>query len=269
MLPRDIILVRHGQSEGNVATEASKMGDNRHFTEAFRNRHSREFRLTDLGIQQAKAAGDWIRKNVPFSFNSFYVSDYIRAKETAVHLGLPNAKWKEEFHLRERDRALADNIPRDEERALFPMEQKQYGIDPFLSVPAGGGESFASFCLRLKAGFIEHLSRQPPKSAMVVVSHGHGMRGLQLEFENLSHDDFIRLDRSDVPSEKMNNCQILWYTRRDPNNPMVTSERLLAVRSVCPWKEDGDYGWRYIERKLSTNEDLLEEVSRYSRFVNG
>ncbi len=268
MLPENVILVRHGESEGNVAVEASKNGDNRHFTEEYRNRHSREFRLTDRGIAQAESAGNWLRQNLTINLDSFYVSDYIRAKETAAYLALPNARWKEEYHLRERDRALADNIPRDEERALFPMEQKQYSIDPFLSVPAGGGESFASFCLRLKAGFIEHLSRQPSNSSVVIVCHGHVMRALQLEIENLSHDDFIRLDKSDIPHEKMNNCQILWYTRMDPNNPLVTNTRTLAVRSVCPWKEDGDYGWRYIERKLSTNEDLLNEVERYKRHVN-
>lgn len=267
MLPIDLVFVRHGESEGNIATKASEEGDHSFFTPEFRDRHSREFRLTNRGVDQAKLAGNWLRDNLPFSFSHFYVSDYIRAKETAVHLDLPNAKWREEFHLRERDRALGDNLPRDKEKRMFPLEQRQYEIDPFLSIPAGGGESFASFCLRLRAGIIEQFARQRSKDSVIAVCHGHVMRGMQIEIENLGHDDFIRLNNSDDPFDKISNCQILWYTRRDPNNSMIISERVLAVKSVCPCKEGGDSGWRYIERKLLTNDDLRREVSRYSRRV--
>ena len=100
MLPIDIILVRHGQSEGNKANKASRHGDNSFFTPEFHNRHSRSFRLTDCGIDQAIAAGEWLKANVPMPLDRFYVSDYIRAKETASYLKLPDAKWRVEFQLR-------------------------------------------------------------------------------------------------------------------------------------------------------------------------
>lgn len=267
-LPINLILVRHGQSEGNVATEASKHGDDSYFTEEFRGRHSRDFRLTDKGIKQAVAAGEWIRKNIRDNFDGFYVSDYIRAKETAALLDLAFANWRVEFHLRERDRALIDNVPRSEERELFPLEHKQYKINPFYSVPAGGGESFASFCLRLKAMFIEHLSRRSNDFAVIAVCHGHVMRALQMEIENLEHDDFLRLDSSKDPTDKIDNCQIFWYTRIDPNTGDV-GKKIIAVRSISPWGDVFDSGWRRIVPKFSSNEDLLEEVSRYPRIVNG
>src|SRR3989338_6760651 len=94
MLPIDLIFIRHGQSEGNVANKASRKGDNSFFTPEFRDRHSRSFRLTDKGISQAKAAGKWIRKNIPMPFDRFYVSDYVRAKETAACLDLEAAQWR-------------------------------------------------------------------------------------------------------------------------------------------------------------------------------
>src|SRR3989338_2708051 len=100
MLPIDIILVRHGQSEGNKANNASRKGDNSFFTPEFRNRHSRTFLLTDKGIAQAKAASEWLKNNVPMPLDRFYVSDYMRAKETAAYLELPDALWRVEFHLR-------------------------------------------------------------------------------------------------------------------------------------------------------------------------
>lgn len=268
MLPIDIILVRHGESEGNVVHKASRRGDNRLFTPEFRDRHSRTFRLTDKGIAQAKAAGEWLRANVPMPLDRFYVSDYMRAKETAALLGLPNAQWRVEYQLRERDMALMDNCPEDEKRRLFALEQKQYEVDPFLSYPAGGGESIAQMCLRMKADFIEHIARECFDKRIIAVCHGHVMRPVQLELEHLGHDDFIRLDESDDPADKIHNCQIFWYTRRDPDT-LKLERALVARRSICAMGAVGDTGWRRIVRPKFTNEQLLKEVERYQRHVAG
>lgn len=267
-LPIDLILVRHGQSEGNVANKASRRGDNRFFTPTFKERHSRTFRLTDKGIEQAKAAGAWLAANVSQPLDRFYVSDYIRAKETAAHLDLPSAAWRVEFHLRERDHALMDNCPDDEKKRLFSLEEHQYQLDPFLSYPAGGGESIAVLAMRLKASMLEHWARECADKRIVAVCHGHVMRAFQLELEHLGHDDFIRSDKSDNDQDKIRNCQILWYSRRDPDTHKLEPHPV-AVRSVCPWKPDGDYGWRRIDRPKLTNEQLLEEVGRHQREVSG
>lgn len=267
MLPIDLIFVRHGQSEGNVANKASRHADNSFFTPEFRARHSREFRLTDKGIFQAKAAGEWLKENVPQPLDRFYVSDFIRAKETAAFLDLPQALWRQEFHLRERDKALMDNLPDDEQRRLFVMEQEQYELDPFLSYPAGGGESIASLCFRLKSTMLEHWSRRWSDRRIICVCHGHVMRAFQLELEGLSHDDFVRLDGSDDHENNIRNGQIFWYTRRDPDTNQLT-DHLVARRSVCPWDPDADYGWKRVVRRKLTNEDLLEEVNQYPRLAN-
>src|SRR5687767_6848821 len=172
-LPIDLILVRHGQSEGNVANRASRSGDNTFFTPGFRERHSRDFRLTDKGIEEAEAAGRWLKANVAQPLDRFYVSDYVRAKETAAHLNLPTAAWRVEFHLRERDMALMDNCPDDEKRRLFGLESRQYDLDPFFSYPAGGGESVAVLAMRLKASMLEHWARECSDKRVVAVCHGH------------------------------------------------------------------------------------------------
>lgn len=268
MLPVDIILVRHGQSEGNIANKASRRGDNRFFTPEFLQRHSRAFRLTDKGIEQAKIAGEWIRKNIQMPLDRFYVSDYLRAKETAFHLNLPGAQWRAEFQLRERDRALMDNCPIDEQKKLFAMEQFQYDLDSFLSYPAGGGESIPMLCLRLKANFLEHIARECFNKRIIAVCHGHVMRALQLELEHLGHDDFIRLDDSDDPRDKIRNAQIVWYTRVRPDTGKIDEDHLVAVRTVCPWDSEGDFGWRYITRNLLSNEDLRADFEKYPRHAN-
>lgn len=269
MLPVDLFLTRHGESEGNKANKYSRNGDNKFFTPEFLDKHSRVFRLTDKGIRQAKAAGEWLKENVQMPFDRFYVSDYIRAMETAGHMNLPNANWRREFHLRERDMALMDNCPDDEKKRMYYLEVKQHERDPFLSYPAGGGESIASHGLRLKATMIAHWARECSDKRIIAVCHGHVMRGLQLEFESLGHDDFIRLDSSEEPADKIRNCQILWYTRRNPWTGDL-DDRLVAVRSICPHNSQGqveDFGWKKIVRHRYSNDDLLEEVSRYQRHI--
>ncbi len=269
MLPVDIILVRHGESEGNVANKFSRKGDNRFFTPEFREKHSRSFRLTDKGIEQATSAGEWLRKNIPTPLDRFYVSDYIRAKETAALLNLPQAEWRVEYQLRERDHGLLDNLPDDEKKSLFEREQRQYEQDPFLSYPAGGGESIPALCLRLKADFLEHIAREASDRRVIAVCHGHVMRALQLELEHMGHDDFIRLNKSDDPVDRIRNCQIIWYTRRDPDTGRVEQPHLVAMRSICPWDPAGDYGWRRLVKKRPSNQELKEEVEKYPRHVNG
>jgi len=271
ILPMDIVLVRHGQSELNEAGKASRKGDNHFFTPEFRNTHSRNFRLTDLGVRQSKIAGEWLKKNVPMPLDRFYVSDYIRAKETAGYLDLPQAEWESKLSLRERDLALMYNCPEDEKKRLFELEIRQYEIDPFLSYPAGGGESIAALCHRLKTDFVSHLDRECANKRVIVVCHGRVMQALQLLFENLGHDEFIRLDSSKNPEDRILNCQIFWYTRRDPRTLMIR-DRFIAVRSVCPLfcptDTEEDWGWRFIQRRRRySNQDLLEEVSRYPRHI--
>lgn len=267
MLPIDLIFIRHGESEGNIANKASRKGDDSLFTPDFRNRHSRDFRLTDKGIKQAKLAGTWLRENGVLPFDRHYVSDYIRAKETAAHLDIPGASWRVEYQLRERDKALMDNLPPEEQRTLFAREQGQYEIDPFLSFPAGGGESIPLMCLRLKTDFLAHVARDCPDKKVCVVCHGHVMRGFELELLQLGHDDFLRLDASDKPEDKIYNCQIMWYTRRDPATGRVAGSKLHSFRSVSP-SNGVDSGWRPVVRSQLSNDDLHAEVAKYKRHAN-
>ena len=52
----DLVLVRHGESEGNVAFNRSKAGDHSLYSGEFLRRHSSQWRLTDVGREQAKSA---------------------------------------------------------------------------------------------------------------------------------------------------------------------------------------------------------------------
>src|SRR3989338_3424748 len=120
-LPIDLLLVRHGQSEGNKARRCSEGGDHSAFTDEFRDRHSASFRLTELGRKQAEEAGAWLRKEFwpGYAFDRYVTSEYARAMETAALLNLPNAEWLCDFYLTERDWGEMDICPENEREEKF------------------------------------------------------------------------------------------------------------------------------------------------------
>ncbi|KKR02461.1 MAG: Phosphoglycerate mutase domain-containing protein [Candidatus Yanofskybacteria bacterium GW2011_GWA1_39_13] len=270
VLPLDLVLVRHGQSEENLADTMSRRGDRSFFTPEFGGRHSREYRLTDTGILQSQIAGRWLRQNVPMPFDRFFVSDFIRAKETAAHLQLPGANWRVDYELRERDQSFVNNSPGFGHNYPSELEQYRYPFDPFLSYPAGGGESIATLCLRARIGILAKLEKEcQGHERVIVVCHGHTMRAIQINLEGLGHDDFVRLNASKEPADRILNCQILWYSRCDNKTLDFDNSRYITVRSVCAAGLVGDYGWRRINRHLCSDEELLAEVEKYPRILKG
>ncbi|KAJ1617723.1 histidine phosphatase superfamily [Pavlovales sp. CCMP2436] len=113
----ELVLVRHGESEGNIAHRRSLRGDHALYENPFfAQRHSSQWRLTNLGIEEAVKTGEWLRSNIDINFDRYYVSEYVRAMETAANLGLPDATWYSETFLRERDLGIFDLISHAERR---------------------------------------------------------------------------------------------------------------------------------------------------------
>lgn len=97
--PRQIILVRHGQSAANVdQTIYNRIPDYR-------------IPLTGLGVQQARAAGARVRRQLDGQRVRVYVSPYLRAHQTleAMKLGDLVESTMEEPRLREQDWANFQN----------------------------------------------------------------------------------------------------------------------------------------------------------------
>jgi broad specificity phosphatase PhoE len=91
--PRQIIMVRHGQSEANMdQTLYNRVPDYR-------------IPLTELGLEQATAAGERIRAQLDGQKVCIYVSPYLRAYQTleALKLGDLVDRVIEEPRLREQD----------------------------------------------------------------------------------------------------------------------------------------------------------------------
>ncbi len=257
-MPINLVLVRHGESEGNVANALSKNGDVSIFTSEFLNRHSSTWRLTEKGRGQSAIAGKWIKENIGDKFHRYYVSDYSRAKETAAWLDLPDAEWMISYYLREREWGDLDVMPFHERNIKFAENIRRKKIDPFYWIPTNG-ESMAGLCLRLEK-ILDTLHRECDLKDAIMVVHGEVMWGLRYSLERMTHSDIMRIENSEDKRDKIHNCQIIQYTRQDP----VTREILPYLnwmRSICPTDESLSWNrWKKIVRKKYSNADLLQDI---------
>lgn len=262
-LPIDLVLVRHGQSEGNAAQRLSEAGNDKAYDELFRNRHTASFRLTRRGCAQATKAGTFIRKEFlanGIGFDRYITSEYARAMETAARLALPGAEWFCDYNLTERDWGDLDACPESERAGKFGEILHRRRVEPFFWNPPNG-ESFAQLGLRVDR-VLDMLHRECSDKRVLIVCHGEVMRGFQIRIERMSQVRFRQLFMSSRSEDRIHNCQLLHYTRRDP-----ATGKLAPYAGWVRWIRPTDNpvtesGWCNIKRPRYTNEDLLKVVRR-------
>lgn len=269
-MPIDFVAVRHGQSEGNKAKRLSEAGDHSAYTKEFLGRHTASWRLTDLGVEQALSAGIWLRHTfgdapvVPF--DRCYTSEYIRAQETAAYLGLHGARWYTDYNWSERDWGTLDKVHPDEREAQFGEHIRLRDAEPFFWRPING-ESFAGLCNRLRSP-LGTMHRECSDKRVIAVCHGEVLGALAVLLERIPQTEFRRRSLSHDTADRIHNCQIHWYTRRDPVTGTVTNRyhhvrRVRTENGVATW----DTGWQPNVRRTYSNTDLLAHVHMTERMV--
>ena len=266
-MPNNLVLVRHGESEGNIAVARSKAGDHSIYEGDFKQRHSSQWRLSRKGEEQAVQTGEWIEKNLGLKFDRFYVSEYLRAMETAALLDIEGASWYTEFYLRERNWGALDRASFKEREERFQDAMEERRIDPFYWTPPNG-ESMAELCLRIDR-VIHTLHRECEGKNVIIVCHGEVMWAFRVRMERMSQETFQMLDKSKKPFDRIHNCQVIHYTRM---NPRVTGESpapyLNWMRSICPWDPVLSRNrWQTISRTRYSNTDLLDRVGRVKPII--
>lgn len=93
MKPKNIFLIRHGQSEGNVDKSIYKV------------KPDYAYRLTDLGREQANAVGKELSEKLWGSQIEFYYSPFFRTRDTFLEIAkhVRVRKAKEDPRLREQE----------------------------------------------------------------------------------------------------------------------------------------------------------------------
>ncbi|HMP92274.1 MAG TPA: histidine phosphatase family protein [Phnomibacter sp.] len=191
MKPNRIILVRHGESEGNIDRNTYAV------------KQDYKLLLTPQGIAQADIAGRQLRQIIGDERLLFYVSPLWRTRMTfehiAKHFDESRYRWKEDPRLREQEwghfRDLKANITIDDERNKFGTFY--YRIKD--------GESCADVYDRM-SDFLHSLYRDfekphfPPN--VVIVTHGMTMRIFLMRWFHWTIEEFETL-------RNPRNCEIV------------------------------------------------------------
>lgn len=261
-LPIDLILVRHGQSEGNAAKRLAEKGDNSGY-EKLKDKHTRSYRLSAKGRGEAIQAGKWIReefhrKDSPL-FDRYITSEYTRAMETSALLDLPEAEWFRNFYLTERDWGDLEQLPDDERMGKFEDALRMRVIEPFFWRPPNG-ESFANLCLRLDR-VLYTLHRECSDMRVILVCHGEVMRAFRVLLERMPQQKFKEMYLSEENEDRVFNCEVWHYTRRDPETGKI-DDHANWMRRIRPTVDPVWIGsWERIKRPRFSNKDLLDIVS--------
>lgn len=266
---KELVLVRHGESEGNVAHKRSSQGDHSLYSGEFMKRHSSLWRLTEKGKEQAQQAGAWLKDHgqidkEPFDYH--YTSEFLRAMETAALMNLPDAHWFTETHCRERDWGQWDLTAQKDKSNAEEDRRKRHG----LYFAPGGGESLAQVLLRVDS-MLQFMHQRLHGKRVLMVCHGELMWAFRIRFERLNQISYMDMAAKACEKERIHNGCILRFSRKDPDTKELHND-FLWRQLVTPWHKDEARGdpdktWTklHTERTSFTNADLLKTVNRFPR----
>jgi broad specificity phosphatase PhoE len=208
--PDRLWLVRHGQSQGNVARDAA---DEAGLHEIAIDMRDVDVPLSELGRRQAEAAGRWFaalpRNERPEIVLS---SPYVRAKQTAEIIcrqgalaGGP-ARTITDERLREREFGIFDRLTTAGIRHRFPEEAAHRRLlGKFYHRPPGG-ESWADVILRLRS-MLNTINLHFCGKRVLIVCHQVVVLCFRYILEELDEEAILKIDKQ----AEVLNCGIASY----------------------------------------------------------
>ena len=182
MKSRNLILVRHGQSEWNAKNLFTGWKDPG---------------LTDQGVSEAKNAGKLIlEQNI--EFDVMYTSMLSRAQKTGdIILGILNHKEipiiKNEA-LNERHYGSLAGLNKDDARKKWGEEQVHIWRRSF-DIPPPDGESLKDTADRVLPYFeTEIMPKVISGSSILIAAHGNSLRALIMKLDSISSQDIVKLE---------------------------------------------------------------------------
>lgn len=210
--PAELVLVRHGESEANVADARARAA---HAEVLDLTARDADVQLSPLGRRQAAAVGGWFAtgEQAPGTPQVVLCSPYARALSTArgivgaaraAGLDVPDPYTDE--RLRERDLGWWDGLTGAGVRARFPEEAaRRERLGKFYYRPPGG-ESWCDVALRVRS-FLRDLRHDHPGARVLVVSHQAVIMNFRLVVEDLEEAAILHLDAT----APLANCSVTSY----------------------------------------------------------
>lgn len=202
--PDRLLLVRHGESAGNVARVSA---EDAQLERIELDSRDVDVPLSDLGKRQSEALGRALAREQP---TVLWVSPYLRARQTA-EIALSAAELEVpvvvDERLREREFGVLDGLTRRGIQAQWPQEAaRRKAIGKFYHRPPGG-ESWTDALLRVRSALAD-LRRDHPGERVLLVGHQVVVLLVRYVVEGLTEDEILAIDRQgDVA-----NCSLTTYT---------------------------------------------------------
>lgn len=233
--PRNLWLLRHGQSAGNVARDAAEAGGLAVIDLSWRDI---DVPLSALGVEQSRAVGEWFatlrdeeRPEVVLC------SPYLRAQETArlisegAGLWAPAVRLRIDERLREKEFGILDRLTKFGIQQKHPeLGEQRAHVGKFYFRPPGG-ESWCDVILRLRS-LVEMMTREYADRRVLVVAHQVIVNCMRYLLEHMDERRILDIDRQgDVP-----NCGVTSYraARAEDEDQVL---QLDLVNFVAPLRE--------------------------------
>lgn len=268
-LPNQIVLIRHGQSEANIVQKAEERDPTFVAPEGYYDLHDSDYRLSPLGVEQAKLAGQWIMENLgdPAKiFDRCYVSPFVRALETAYYVGGPACKWLIDDRFRERDWGTYGATPMEERKKRYADTEKRRS-QSYWYTSFDGGEGPANNVHGRVRDIMGTWHRDVPEGRVAVVAHGDFVNVVRYPMEDMlpKEWDIMDADKSQEPT----NGSILIYNRTNPEDPADIRKRPMWRKMIRPDDiENSPFGGQWVElpgRRYFSGADLGAMVDRHPR----
>jgi broad specificity phosphatase PhoE len=207
--PSQLIIVRHGQSAGNVARDAAHEAAEDRIPLTIRDA---DVPLSDLGREQAAALGHWFAGQPEEDRPEVILSSpYLRACQTAdIFRGQGGAPRDEQIcfdeRLREKEFGILDGLTSTGIRHLQPEQAAFRQLLGKFYHRSPGGESWCDVILRLRS-VMDTISLHYAGKRVMIFSHQVVVLCLRYIIENLGEQEILAIDaKGDVA-----NCAITDY----------------------------------------------------------
>ena len=179
---RNLILVRHGQSEWNSKNLFTGWKDPG---------------LTELGVKEAKNAGKLIA-NKGILFNLMYTSMLTRAQKTGdlilQEMRHPEITIIKNEALNERNYGSLAGLNKDDARKKWGDDQVHIWRRSF-DIPPPDGESLKDTAERVLPYFkSEVMPKVIEGSSILIAAHGNSLRSLIMELDSISSEEIVNLE---------------------------------------------------------------------------
>lgn len=233
--PERLWLVRHGQSQGNVARDAAHEAGLHVIDLDIRDV---DVPLSELGHRQAEAAGRWFA-SLPEDQRPevLLASPYIRAKQTAEAIGNAGGLTGGakpaiiDERLREREFGVFDGLTALGIRDKYPEEARHRSKIGKFYHRAPGGESWADVILRLRS-MLNTVNLHYADRRVLVVCHQVVVLCMRYILEELSEEQILAIDKQ----ADILNCGISAYDF-EPDDAKLCAPKLMLWNHGAPLEE--------------------------------